>query len=172
MEEKAKSKPEHLLIEAIGFSEEDLEANREGYMSEQQRRSLFRKWTPWTCFTLLFAALILPTMLPFVLEQLGTSTLSPLTLIAAVFLVVPVYFAYKWWQLSVDMRQRLVTSVEGRVRLDLSGGGNSSQLTVSIGKAKFHVKKPIFLAFKNGDPYCVYYAPRSKTILSAEWLRE
>jgi hypothetical protein len=36
----------------------------------------------------------------------------------------------------------------------------------------FAINKPIFLAFKNGDPYRIYYAPHSKTLLSAEWLRD
>ena len=32
------------------------------------------------------------------------------------------------------------------------------------------INKDVFLAFKNGDPYAIYYAPYSKTLLSAEWL--
>jgi hypothetical protein len=47
MEEKAKSKPEHLLMEAIGFTEEDLEANREGYMSKRQRARLDKDRNVW-----------------------------------------------------------------------------------------------------------------------------
>jgi hypothetical protein len=30
----------------------------------------------------------------------------------------------------------------------------------------------VFLSFKNGDPYRIYYAPATKLILSAEWLRD
>ena len=30
--------------------------------------------------------------------------------------------------------------------------------------------KAVFLAFKNNDPYRIYYTVGSKTILSAEWL--
>ncbi|MBK8029121.1 MAG: hypothetical protein IPK17_06325 [Chloroflexi bacterium] len=37
---------------------------------------------------------------------------------------------------------------------------------------KFKVQHDGFLAFKNGDPYRLYYTPHSHTILSAEWLRD
>lgn len=87
-----------------------------------------------------------------------------------------------------DLRERRAESVEGRVQLDLHrsyngsmhhvGGnhyrmsGGRDQYYVYIGGMRFEVSKAGFLAFKNDDPYIVYYAPHSKMLLSAEWLRD
>lgn len=89
-----------------------------------------------------------------------------------------------------DIRERRAESVEGRVQLDLHHSYNrsmhrmsgtqfnfntnrgSSHYYVYIGGMRFEVSKAGFLAFKNDDPYIIHYAPHSKLLLSAEWLRE
>jgi len=54
MMDKAKEKPknerssqQHALMKAIGFTEDDLEANRGGYMSKKQRGSLSHERADW-----------------------------------------------------------------------------------------------------------------------------
>ena len=74
---------------------------------------------------------------------------------------------------TADIRKGEVDVAEGRVILDVIGQGNSGNAySARIENVTFAINKPIFLAFKNGDPYRIYYAPHSKTILSPEWLRE
>lgn len=46
------------------------------------------------------------------------------------------------------------------------------QYNLKIGKLNFKIKKFGMLAFKNDEPYAIYYTPRTKILLSAEWLRE
>jgi hypothetical protein len=66
-----------------------------------------------------------------------------------------------------------VESIEGIVELDIrqSFRTNQQQFVVTIGSMEFKVGTDVFLAFKNREPYRIYYAPGSNTILSAEWLR-
>jgi hypothetical protein len=79
---------------------------------------------------------------------------------------------FKWKQYFDDLRAPEIGGLQGRVNLDMSVNGKSSTLRLTIQDTKFDVKKDVFLAFKNSDPYAIYYAPHSKTILSAEWLRQ
>jgi hypothetical protein len=71
-----------------------------------------------------------------------------------------------------DLRVGEAQSLEGRIQLDTVSVSSAQQFTVTVEGHKFVVNKPVFLAFKNGDPYVIYYLPRSNTMLSAEWLRE
>ncbi len=63
-------------------------------------------------------------------------------------------------------------SVQGHVDLDIRGGRNSVVYRLIISGEYFQVDKAVFLAFKNDEPYAVYFAPHSHKLLSAEWLRE
>ncbi|GAB4308759.1 MAG: hypothetical protein Kow00117_02030 [Phototrophicales bacterium] len=65
--------------------------------------------------------------------------------------------------------------ITGIVRLDarvVSRGrsGTTTYFYVQIADQKFKVSQRVMLAFKNGDPYSIYYVDRE--ILSAEWLNE
>lgn len=64
-----------------------------------------------------------------------------------------------------------MASVKGRVSLNIYEGKNGGY-SVAIDDIAFHVSSSVFLAFKNNDPYRIYYAPSSKVILSAEALRD
>jgi hypothetical protein len=67
-----------------------------------------------------------------------------------------------------------VDAVEGLVNLRIKHHylrPPRSQYVIELEKLRFDTAHRIFLAFKNGDPYRIYYAPGSNTILSAEWLR-
>jgi hypothetical protein len=73
--------------------------------------------------------------------------------------------------LSADLRENKVASVEGRAELSLERKGGGINYTLAVGALRFPIGKNAFLSFKNRDPYCVYYAPHSRRILSVEWLR-
>ena len=160
MYEKPKHKPEHALIMALNFDEVDLEANREGLLSESQRIRLddqqFKK-------DIILVGIIIWFVL--VLAQ-----------------VLFVQSADTWWFMAIfcgvvivsmsHHRRRLYNDLngcEGRVRLDIINE-RGLQYKIGIGDIELFVKKEVFLAFKNGDPYRIYYTPRTKKILSAEWL--
>lgn len=170
--EKPKHKPEQMLMAAIGFTEDDLESNRQGVITAGQKARFNREYRKrafsqlpclalFACFTAMFLSAGL------VSGQLGLGVVLLLLIIGFI-----VYQLRRREQGVTDMRGGDVQNIEGRVQLDATNMGNTQRFIVSVLDQTFNVKKEIFLAFKNGDPYIIYYVPHSKTILSAEWLRE
>jgi hypothetical protein len=178
MEEKAKSKPEHLLMEAVGFDEDDLEANRAGYMSKGQRARLRAKRSSWINISLVAVGFGFLVAIVTITDDLQfrnsfTSRVGSFGLICVGIAGVVSYSWLNWRKFDADLLKGEFDTIEGPIQLDVTSQGNrGTKYSVIIEGSRFNVTKPIFLAFKNGDPYCIYYAPRSKTILSAEWLRE
>ncbi len=170
--EKLKHKPEHMLMDAIGFTEEDLEANRQGIITDAQKVH-FRREYQKSAFAFLPALVILAFFTIGLLSS-GLLFIQPGSIVLP-FLFFIVYLAYLSWrrQQAVDaIRRGNLESVEGRIQLNTTASNSRQLFTISVQNQKFNIKKNVFLAFKNGDPYVIYYVPRSKSILSAEWLRE
>ncbi len=176
--EKPKHKPEHLLMGAIGFTEEELEANREGYMSKRQRSRLNAKHSSWGIRTILAVGITLFLCASAIIDgnRIGDTVESRVAIIGFICIVggtAIIYTRLKGANFTADLRKGDIHIIEGRVVLDVSNQGNRGDFyTVRVEDTTFATNKPIFLAFKNGDPYRIYYAPHSKTILSAEWLRD
>lgn len=175
--EKPKHKPEHMLMQAIGFTEEDLDANREGYMSKRQRVILGSNRTFWNTLTTFAAILAIPlaflfSFCSFISAPSSSFKLGNMALFCLLIAGIIYFMKRKWARVIDDLRTGDVSAIEGRVKLDFADRGNWSLYSLAISGEIFNVKKSVFLAFKNGDPYRIYYAPHSKTILSAEWLRD
>jgi hypothetical protein len=176
--DKPKHKPEHMLMQAIGFSEEDLEANREGHITKRQRVRLNAKRTSWGLRSALAVGIMLFLCASAIIDgnRIGDTVESRVAIIALICIIggtAIIYTRLRGGYFNSDLRKGDVHIIEDRVVLDVSSQGNrGDSYSVRIDETTFAVNKPIFLAFKNGDPYRIYYAPHSKTILSAEWLRD
>jgi hypothetical protein len=157
--EKAKRKPEdiYIFMDAVGFYEDDLEANQAGYISKEQYRLLYSRRNSW------FVGIII---LLWVLAILWFGWRN--TFLIVMFLGGLFYSITKLIRIHRDLRSREAISVEGRIALDVNG----RLFTLTLGHMQFNLDKTAFLAFKNGDPYRIFYTPYSKQILSAEWLRD
>lgn len=179
---KAKHKPEYqqMLSDTFDFTDQDLAANQQGVISPRQVELLQRKRRHSGLITL-FSAVVLIIMggigLMFVL------LLPPFGVILMLFLIYAGYQVWKRWSaLERDLREGLVAQVEGLINLDIRQStrttGTSSRQRyetviryfVRVGNIKLRVDRPMFFAFKNGDPYRIYYLPRYKHIVSVEWL--
>lgn len=162
-------KYEDVLMAALKFDEGDLEANRAGGYSKPQQRQLRRLRAS---HALAIAVLLMGTAvitLPIAVS-VDPSGAALLLIFTGLFLFAALAFAAaRIFGFSGDLRDG-VRVTEGRVQLDTTGG-DASEFFVKLDSLKFKVKKAVFLAFKNGDPYRVYYTPHSKSILAAEWLR-
>ena len=163
-------KYEERLMDALAFDEDDLDANQAGHFSPEQRARFIgeqRKIAVFAgFFTLLLALWIGAT-------RLNAAAAPALFVFIPIFAALFLTYAVKVLRLSSDLREDRVLTAEGRVALSMKGSGsNQVECTVKVGAMRFRVKQPVFLAFKNGDPYCIYYTRRSKRLLSAEWLRE
>lgn len=170
--DKLKYKPEYVLKNAIGFNEVDLEANREGHLSESQADQLRHKRSillsvALTAIIVAIIPLSKQSSLPFQWTISGG-----LIAIVAISQLIPI-----WYVLS----RNIVHMVEGRVHLDIGLYGRHRYILI-IGSLSFPISKRIFLSFKNTDPYAVYYTSysvlfthdvplfQSRKILSAEWI--
>lgn len=173
-------KYEERLMEALAFDEDDLAANQAGELSSRQVARLNREQLS----TGLGGALVLVFGIVIVSLVMGTVNFALMTLPALVILIaISAFFlglsAVIWSRsrkLYADLVDRWVAEIEGRVDLSVRAGQNAASYYLRVGdgedSVRFTVKQRAFLAFKNGDPYRIYYARRSKRLLSAEWLRE
>jgi hypothetical protein len=171
------------LARALHFDAADLDANRQGYMSKRQRTRLRR----WGCLNVAFLtiAAVFVTMgalifIVFLVPRVNPSLfnfwiLVPLGWVVAGLLYL--WYAIRTWRrVNADLYKGAVAIGEGRVFLDIAmiqirtQFWSSSPYHVKVADAKFRVNRRILLAFKNDEPYCVYYAHHTRQILSAEWL--
>jgi hypothetical protein len=171
--QKEKPKNEHdisqvVLMLAIGFTEEDLAANRDNVLSPTQITNLARQQRalPWlhvlgAVIACLFAGILLLSDLAS--RKIGIGVIFTLSV---VFAFAP--SLWDWYTLIHNIKVDRVIGIQGHVRLDLD---DKNQYFLQLTEHRFEVNKNTFLAFKNGDPYAIYYAPRNRIILSAEWLR-
>lgn len=164
-----------LLNDTLGFTDVDLAANRDGYISEKQRRRFkgeCRKWKFIIAITLI--AYPVGWML-FVFPE----TYRPATAGIGVWLGASITI-FICWLLMRDFNRDLADGktqvVRGAIKLGqqlftIKGQGQQAHYSLQIESMNWTMRKSPFLAFADGDSYAIYYAPHSKTILSAEWLR-
>ena len=163
-------KYEDVLMTAIRFDEDDLAANASGTFSAGQLLAFKNRRAAQTSVVTLLGVIIALIML---LVAVNVANVLLLLLILAVFFIgfALLIGGIPTLQITRDLQQG-VRAVEGRVELDMTSSQNGTFYVMKVEGKKFKVMKPTFLAFKNGDPYRIYYAPYTDTILSVEWLRD
>ncbi|HEX2908353.1 MAG TPA: hypothetical protein VHO69_15885 [Phototrophicaceae bacterium] len=174
--EIAKISPQQILMTAIPFSYEDLEANRDGYMTARQRSRLNDDRFLIQIVGVL-ALMVCPVCIiaAFVLDGQRYNTVVSRVIVSSAIGLLTVgttaYAGWRWQCLGRDLRQGKVAAVQGLISLEM-GGDRNRTYRVKAADVTLKVPQHVFFAFKNGEPYCLYYAPHSRTLLSAEWLRE
>ncbi len=163
------------LMTALNFTEADLDANRDGQLSEEQYVSLQSKRTYWrygvigiTGFAVILSAAGI-RMLPGYDYAPANIVMLFCLLFGGIQFLTAFYYWMRYRAVTSDLRDQTVAAAQGIAMLESLGFG---KMTVRVGDRTFMMKDKAGLAFKNGDPYCLYYAPHSKILLSAEWLRE
>ncbi len=170
--EKPKKYAERLMA-AFNFDEDDLEANQGGYLSQRQINRLKavrnRSLSTFVLLALLFA------FLAFFIVAAGFHPPTILPSVVTAFVVILAVYSIsgtKPGAIIRDLSDNQAAVSEGRVDLLLSNAQYGSEYFLRVENVRFTVTQNAFLAFKNGDPYRIYYTPRSRKILSVEWLRE
>ncbi len=162
-------KYEDVLMRALNFTEDDLALNAAGQLSAAQLNRLKTQRTS-TAILAVALSVIVGGLLLF--ANVYARSLAPLVMMVLfVILFTVVTGIIPAVQMTRDL-QAGVQVAEGRVELDTIARRRRTAYVVKLDGQKFKVRKMTFLAFKNGDPYRIYYAPHSRTILSAEWLRD
>ena len=163
-------KYEDVLMAAIRFDEADLAANEAGTFSAGQILAFKNRRAAQTSIVAILCTIIALIMLLVAVNV--ANVLFPLLVLAVVFGGFALLIGgIPTLQITRDLQQG-VRAVEGRVELDMTSSQNGTFYVMKVAGKQFKVMKPTFLAFKNGDPYRIYYAPYTDTILSVAWLRD
>lgn len=162
---ETKHKPKYEALERLmicfDFTPEDIVANAQGHFSQRQRQHLqFQQRQRLTFVISLSVAVLighlirLPSVISLVLSFglyiLGGSVLM------------------QWFKQRIDFDNEPVIETEGRIELFL----NTRPYRLFIDQLDFPLTQWQFLALKNYDPYRIYWIPKTRKILSVEWLRD
>lgn len=173
---KLKSNPNEFIQAVLNITPEDLHANENGKISDNQRRLIAKNRNSWNVGAI---AIILSLTVMVVGVMIGSDVVAPNDLMILFVLVgLPILIGVamqtpKWLNSNTDLRNGETAYVEGRIWQEIQGRNGiyaKQNYLLHIEDMTFEVEQDIFLAFRNGDPYRIYYGPRSKTILGAEWL--
>ena len=159
------------LMQPMGFTPDDLEANHNGQLGTQQRQRLQAMQKR----TLLIGGLgfivigvIAATFLYFaqvndslVLQWIGIF----LTLINALFIGM---YGRQWMLLNADIRNADVEVITGLMERVVQADSRMSNFLLRVNGNDFHVKKELFKLFRHEVPYRLYRTPHAKILLAAE----
>ena len=156
------------LDSVFKFSESDLLANRQGKLTGQQRVRLKAKAKS---FLILSAVVCLVAGLA-ILWIVGTFDLvTGIFLFGLVLLLGSVLIGPRYLDWKEDINSDRVAKICDCVFLDIQyrrGRFGNINFRLTIGLHTFDISKDALLSFENGQNYCLYYAPKTKAILSVE----
>ncbi|MBL8165987.1 MAG: hypothetical protein JNJ61_28645 [Anaerolineae bacterium] len=151
--------PYLLLLDALKFSTEELELNRRGQLSRQQRNQLKHRFV-WTIRRWLLALVALIPAGVLLHVRWMILVFSGATVVSVMVSI--------WLRWREDLKSRVSTAdgylnIMPQMRLPFA-----MAYQLSVDNVRFTVSRRTRAAFAPGRRYRVYYAPGSRTILSAE----
>ena len=160
------------LMEVLRFSEEDIEASRQGRMTESQRALIW-----WRSSEANFWYIILPVMVLFTIHfrPMIQDDNGAFLVIALFGTLIGTRIAVDVLRVYQDTGQDEVQKIEGVVMKDRkprTAGNAPRNFYIRIRNTIFKVSPSEISAFEHGKFYRIFYAPRSKVILSAELLTD
>ena len=180
------------LMEAVKFTDADLEANRNGTVTEAQRAKLGKTLGMTRGATILGFGLFIIVIVAigvyfFVFSDSGKALLQsnsddtpvgPIVVgVLAAVVVIIFLSSLRTLTRMNDMARGKVSVAEGTAKLktysERTGIGiGMRSYQIKIGKTNFHVQSAVFNAFVEGGSYRVFYIkmPPIHTILSVEQL--
>lgn len=162
----------HALTTSLALTVEDVNLNREGQISPAQvtkLNQLIRQYLRATVLQMGITSFpIVVGIVLYWLEQrssLPTGEWLPLLLILTLcFAATALFPVWRLRNLIQDVHHNRVEAVDGAIIFDKPGR------TFLIGDARFDVAPETYRLLQQGDPYTVYFAPRSRVVLGMEWL--
>ncbi len=151
-------------LSSTDFDERDLIENREGRLSERQKRRLRQNgftqagiWLTVAAFSLLVAGLA------------AGHTNVFLMLISGIFGVFSAGVAsVAFTRMREDANLGQVARLEGAIKLNITPIQGVALYSVKVGGRTFHIHQKLLLSLRDGDHYTAYYAPKSGTLLAIE----
>jgi hypothetical protein len=178
------------LKDYFKFDEGDLQANRQGQLSEKQKNEILRRRKDWKksgiSYSLVIIALGLGivavnAVLSFLRDpqpHLDTGALVTAGLCVLLGLLL-LYLTLTGESGRTDISEDIVKKAEGPVNLingerTMTGSHNSRSVVyfseLHVGARTFSVTHDLEDIMMQGDVYAVYYDDHNYKILSAEWL--
>jgi len=166
------------LAQAIGFDQEELEANRTGCLTLRQRHRVFARQRSIIIALLLitlFIGLVSAIVIVAVLTQADASIIAGI--LGIIGEVVTVGLAYAVWWLRQRYRRFLqpgyVEQVSGPVtcyQLKERHDGDKTRtgFYLRLEAMEFEISEAALSTFQDGQDYRIYYVPRPLTLLSTE----
>jgi hypothetical protein len=159
------------LIHNFGFSLEELTANRDGYITKQQRQELERQRELRYRLRPVIPVVAVVIALYAVVDgiRIHDTLASRIGIVGLISILAGIAFFIVHSQyrgLKADLYKGDVTSVEGILRKpEIRWRGT---YILQIQKLRFNVSRELYGVFDVGIIYRIYYAPHSKMILSVE----
>jgi hypothetical protein len=152
--------PHMLLMDTLGFSATELETNRRGELSAEQKSELQFALT---------RQIGLWTMIVFVMWLIGLAAQVNILMMLFVTAVIGSLLIGLWRQLRDDLTEKMGVAT-GRVEIHGHPLFPGIFARVQVNDDTFRVSHAVGMAFVPGRIYRLYYAPDSRTLLSAELL--
>lgn len=150
------------MMSWLGLTDHDLAANREGHLSPTQIARLRAKAITiavgYGLLAVIFGgfAIYAPHDSANILWDLGAGLC---------FVVMIGVLIFKCGQIVRDLMSAKVVSVEGKIAVRVMES-RSPRYKVEIGAVELEIPLQAYQGLKDGERYCVYYAPKSRTILA------
>jgi hypothetical protein len=155
------------LMTALDFDEPDLDANAHGLLSKRQREKLKKKHSRfiYQVCTALIPVILVPSFLIDFDSHIDWKipAICGGVLLAWLIQILQLHFNNRM-ALRVETVEGLVYPIRYQQKLQLR------EHFIQVGDMRFLVEAAVYDAFEYGDPYRIYYATGSNTILSAESL--
>ncbi|MEQ8675640.1 MAG: hypothetical protein RLP44_00630 [Aggregatilineales bacterium] len=168
------------IADVMNLSEADFAANEAGKLSDLQTRRLQNRRLMWGLATAgALLMLLLGIVSLVVLLGIGAGSDGGIFVVfgfvgflwTALLWQMPL----KWWHANQELQAGDVQQSEGRIRQNMSkvpiGMVQPTKYYIEQGENKFEVSKDVFFTFKNGDPYTLYYTPKTKFLVGAQHIR-
>jgi len=167
--------PMTTLMDVMGFTSADLEANQQGNLSSAQANKLKKTRQRNTIIggVLFFVIVIVATVMIFLGQQNENVILS---LVGAILTVTNAMMigmvGRSYLRTSVDLRDGNVETLEGELERIVRPGRQQDSYLLRVNGVSLYVTKDIFIQFRHEIPYRLYRSRISGILLSAEPLVE
>ncbi|MEP7286060.1 MAG: hypothetical protein ABI947_09865 [Chloroflexota bacterium] len=183
------------LMGLINFNMQDLEANRKGFITHDQKTRIYTHyWREALAFWIFFLKYVLSALLAVIIVATivqfastgtwslswneGMNTIVSIVLFYTVIcgIVLIILLTYRRLQIYRDLHQGIVLVIRGVVHVSGTRDKSTFQRRWSLGETysikiadlNFNVSINLQSAFHSSYPYTIYYLPQSKIILSVE----
>lgn len=157
-------------MDALGFTADDLQANRSGQLSAAQRQKLAQR-------SILMAGVALVSGIVFfisynALPDAGGAAPSPLVTfgLMPVSLAVLAFALFELFGSFVKLQRNSISTARGQAEIEMDDAARRLFGKLTVGKFSMFVPKTQLVAFHQGEPYAIYYTSYPKQIVSAEFI--